>query len=224
MTFNLDTITPLPSGTVVHESQSKARYVLITEGAFGMTRRECSWVRVVKGAYAQYPHVLKIQFREVRKRTSYETSIKPDGHFALYLSSNAPPVLDWLVTNADGSRVSKYASFDDRYLAEWLEHSKDYKAEVAYNQAESVLPFGHYRVVYVGDTGRLEINDYADAVALQADFGPATSVSDSRSLRVELRGHPVIRGLVGPCSGGETEDGRFIVRYETESAYHICSH
>lgn len=49
--------------------------------------------------------------------------------------------------------------------------------------------------------------------------GPTTN----NRLRAELRDRPRFTGLCGPMWGGLSDDGRPIIRYETQDAYNVLS-
>lgn len=80
-----------------------------------------------------------------------------------------------------------------------------------------------FEVVLLNEEGRLERSQFGTLEELQEVY-EVVGFAEGGRLRPELHGKPILSGLVGPMSGGFSNNGmHFTVRYESQSAYNLLS-
>ena len=79
-----------------------------------------------------------------------------------------------------------------------------------------------YRVITMGEARRMTIAEFQTADELKSVF-ESTGEFRSVSCRAELQGAPKLKNFCGPMYDGEDDQGRAVIRYETQEVYDILS-
>ena len=81
-----------------------------------ISRTDCKWIICEEGVkYAQYDNAVKIHFLEKGKRTAKTLTLSYKPFFIAVPTAQAIEPDDWITPQADGSRVSRYSSHDERW-------------------------------------------------------------------------------------------------------------
>lgn len=88
----------------------------------GVFRLDCKWLVIEEGySYAQYSNAVKAVYLEKGKRNPKQFVLTYRPFLLAVSTKEAINPDDWMVDNGDGTKTSKYASFDARYETEFVD-------------------------------------------------------------------------------------------------------
>jgi hypothetical protein len=202
----------------VQKIQAGGKYTLFGYNSFGFPVIMHTTIhKAYIGSYAQYNHTLVIEHQPKRKRTVYKQHLLPDETFILWEGwLNIDNSDFWKTERQEEVTVRKSRlAFDNQYIREKLQNVKvkpiaildrDYHINV--NKIEFI-----YQVV---------TEDGSEYYTFDELFSKYNFVDLNKRGRIELHNQPCIAGLIGPMWGGY-EDGKAVIRYETQEMYQLMS-
>lgn len=100
--------------------QTFENVTLYLRGMFGVGATACRKLKITTGVqYAQYSNAIRLEYVEKGKRTGRRCILDYKPWLRVVDSKQAVSPADPLVSNEDGSKVSRYTSFDPRYCTDF---------------------------------------------------------------------------------------------------------
>lgn len=194
------------------------RLTLVAESDFGgVYHLPVTAVKAEIAPYAQYKNALTIYFKKRGGRQVY--GIRTYGTRPLAVFSG------WPETGWEQPR--SYCCFDknlfyaltDSFPAEQKLAEESERIHLAELQAKGKV----YKVVHMPEDRQKMIEElFESAEELKFAFS-CTGEFHSSSCRAELQGAPILKNFCGPMYDGEDEQGRAVIRYESQEVYDILS-
>lgn len=169
------------------------------------------------GSYAQYKDVLVIEHQPKRKRTVYRKHILPYQSFYIWEGWFDIDNDFWHVEHLNDMTItsSKYSSFDNQYLNNTVQKIKVKPVAILDRDYHTKVDEIDFLYKVVAEEGV----KYYSLPELQDKYSVAGS---NERGRIELQGQPNLVGLFGPMFDGY-EDGKAIIRYETQEVQNLLS-
>lgn len=194
------------------------RMTLVTESEFGgvyFLHINAAYVEIKP--YAQYKEALYITFKKRGGRTLYRMCFygtKPIAIFAGWQNSSyeQPRSFQCFDKNLFYGLVDGFPQ-----STKLGEESK--RIHLAELQAKGKV----YKVVHMPEDRQKMIEElFESAEELKFAFS-CTGEFHSSSCRAELQGAPILKNFCGPMYDGDDEQGRAVIRYESQEVYDILS-
>ena len=94
--------------------------VLYVSGMFGVNATACKTLKITTGVkYAQYTDAIRVEYLEKGKRNGRRMILDYKPWLRVVDAKHAINPQNPLVENGDGSKISRYASFDPRYTTDF---------------------------------------------------------------------------------------------------------
>lgn len=104
----------------MEETREFSNVTLYLSGMFGIGSTTCKTLRITTGVkYAQYDNAIRVEYWEPRKRNGRRLILDYKPWLRVVDTTRAINPADPLVSNGDGSKVSRYTSFDPRYVTDF---------------------------------------------------------------------------------------------------------
>lgn len=194
------------------------RLTLVAESDFGgVYHLPVTAVKAEIAPYAQYKNALTIYFKKRGGRQVY--GIRTYGTRPLAVFSG------WPETGWEQPR--SYCCFDknlfyaltDSFPAEQKLAEESERVHLPEIQAKGKV----YKVVHMPEDRQKMIEElFESAEELKFAFS-CTGEFHSSSCRAELQGAPILKNFCGPMYDGEDNQGRAVIRYESQEVYDILS-
>lgn len=194
------------------------RLTLVAESDFGgVYHLPVTAVKAEIAPYAQYKEALTIYFKKRGGRQVY--GIRTYGTRPLAVFSG------WPETGWEQPR--SYCCFDknlfysmtDSFPKEQKISEESERIHLAELQAKGKV----YKVVHMPEDRQKMIEElFESAEELKFAFS-CTGEFHSSSCRAELQGAPILKNFCGPMYDGDDEQGRAVIRYESQEVYDILS-
>lgn len=207
----------------VQDIQTGEKYTLFGFNDFGFPQTTHTVIEKISiEKYAQYDNALFIVHRPKRKRTSYRKVVLPDN--TLYIYKGWIDVESEMYGKAEHRengtiiRTSQFSSFDKGYINKGINSVSNKPIAILDRDYHTTINDSDYifQVVY-SDTVKYYMS--VDELTLYHEM---TGNNDRKSLRIELQGQPLLKGLMGAMWGGYKE-GKAVIRYESKEMYELLS-
>lgn len=166
--------------------------------------------------YAQYKNALTIYFKKRGGRQVY--GIRTYGTRPLAVFSG------WPETGWEQPR--SYCCFDKNLfyaLTDSFPAEQKLAEESERIHLPELLAKGKiYKVVFMNSDRRMTCETFASDIDLKKSFETSGEFR-SPSCRAELQGAPILKNFCGPMYDGEDNQGRAVIRYESQEVYDILS-
>jgi hypothetical protein len=101
-------------------TQEFQNVTLYISGMFGINATACKSLKITTGVhYAQYTDAIRVEYFERGKRNGRRLMLDYKPWLRVVETKDAINPADALVDNGDGSKMSRYASFDPRYVTDF---------------------------------------------------------------------------------------------------------
>jgi hypothetical protein len=102
------------------KTQEFENVTLYTSGMFGISATACKTLKVTTGVrYAQYNDAIRVEYFEPRKRNGRRLILDYKPWLRVVDTANAIRPADPLIHTGSGAKVSRYSSFDPRYVTDF---------------------------------------------------------------------------------------------------------
>lgn len=164
---------------VISETKEFEDVTLYLAGMFGVGRTDCRTLKITTGVeYAQYDDAIRVEYLEKGKRKGRRLILDYKPWLRVVNRATAINPANPLVANADGSRVSRYTSFDPRYIT-------DFEDLLANSGTPVILAIGegerekcarcHDRIATTEEGGAHVCGICAAAIRGEAEFDPTAT-------------------------------------------------